>query len=112
MLKLELDEAEDAATTGSPEERGRAVFAANCRLCHGADLTGQPPGRSIVGRYRIEAHRSEEIRAIVKQGNGPMPAFARLSDATLDSLLAYLSNPGRAPAPAATESAKKPAELP
>ena len=43
MLKLELDEAEEASATSSPEQRGRAVFATNCRLCHGADLKGQPP---------------------------------------------------------------------
>jgi quinoprotein glucose dehydrogenase len=109
MLKLELDEAEEAAATGSPEERGRAVFATNCRLCHGADLTGQPP--AVPSLVDIESRRTpQEIRTIVRQGDGPMPAFSRLSDAALNSLLAYLSNPGRAPAPAATESAKRAGE--
>jgi quinoprotein glucose dehydrogenase len=109
MLKLELDEAEEAAATGSPEERGRTVFATNCRLCHGADLTGQPP--AVPSLVDIESRRTpQEIRTIVRQGDGPMPAFSKMSDAALNSLLAYLSNPGRAPAPAATESAKKAAE--
>jgi quinoprotein glucose dehydrogenase len=109
MLKLELDEVEDAATTGSPEERGRAVFATNCRLCHGAELTGQPP--AVPSLVDIGSRRTpQEIRTIVRQGDGPMPAFSRLSDPALNSLLAYLASPGRAPAPAETESAKKPAE--
>jgi quinoprotein glucose dehydrogenase len=109
MLKLELDESEEVAATSSPEERGRAVFATNCRLCHGADLTGQPP--AVPSLVDIGSRRTpQEIRAIVRQGDGPMPAFSRLSDADLNSLLAYLSNPGRAPAPAATESANKATE--
>jgi quinoprotein glucose dehydrogenase len=103
MLKLELDEAEEVAATGSPEERGRAVFATNCRLCHGADLTGQPP--AVPSLVDIGSRRTpQEIRTIVRQGDGLMPAFSELSDAALNSLLAYLSDPGRAPAPAATEN--------
>ena len=103
MLKLELDEAEEVAATSSPEEHGRAVFAANCRLCHGADLKGQPP--AIPSLADIGSRRTpQEIRTIVRQGDGLMPAFSELSDAALNSLLAYLSNPGRAPAPAATEN--------
>ena len=43
MLKLVLDEPGQTSTTGSPEERGRAAYIANCSLCHGADLKGQPP---------------------------------------------------------------------
>ncbi len=109
MLKLELDESEEVAATSSPEERGRAVFVTNCRLCHGADLTGQPP--AVPSLVDIGSRRTQqEIRAIVRQGDGPMPAFSRLSDSALNSLLAYLANPGRARAPAATESTKKPAE--
>ena len=59
---------------------------------------------SIVGRYRIADSLQKDIRAIVTQGDGPMPAFAKLSDADLDSLLAYLFNPARAPAPAGPEN--------
>ncbi len=97
MLKLELDREEEVSVTSSPEQRGRAVFATNCRLCHGADLRGQPPAvPSLVDiGSRLAA---TDIRAIVTQGDGPMPAISQLSDADLDSLLAYLLNPGRATA--------------
>jgi quinoprotein glucose dehydrogenase len=110
MLQLELDEAEDVSATSSPEQRGRAVFASNCRLCHGADLKGQPP--AVPSLVDIGSRRTaQEIRAIVRQGDGPMPAFSRLSDVAVDSLLAYLAKPELAPAPAAIESpaATKPA---
>ena len=93
MLKLELDQAEE--TDGPPEQRGRAVFAANCRLCHGADLKGQPP--AVPSLVDIGSRLApKEIRSIVTQGSGLMPAFSKLSDASLDALLAYLFNPGAA----------------
>jgi quinoprotein glucose dehydrogenase len=64
-------------------------------LCHGADLKGQPP--AIPSLVDIGSrHTPDEVRAIVRQGQGPMPAFAKLSDATLDSLLAYLTHPAAA----------------
>jgi quinoprotein glucose dehydrogenase len=95
MLKLELNATEDVSEESSPENKGLAVFQSDCRLCHGADLAGQPPAvPSLVDvGSRITA---DQIRAVVTHGRGPMPAFSRLSDAALDSLLAYLSHPDRA----------------
>jgi quinoprotein glucose dehydrogenase len=94
MLKLELNPMEEVSAGSAPEEKGRAVFQSNCRLCHGADLAGQPPAvPSLVGvGSRLN---TDQIRAVVTHGRGPMPAFPRLSHAALDSLLAYLSNPER-----------------
>jgi quinoprotein glucose dehydrogenase len=94
MLKLELDQKAEASG-GSPEQQGRSVFVANCQLCHGADLKGQPPGVpaliDVGSRLPVK-----EIRATVRQGKGPMPAFAALKDPELDALLAYLQHPERA----------------
>jgi quinoprotein glucose dehydrogenase len=105
MLKLELNSSEQVATGSSPEQHGRAVFAANCRLCHGADLKGQPP--AIPSLVDVGSRLTpKEIRSIVTQGNGPMPAFSKLSDPEMDSLLAYLANPGRASAAAETKVAE------
>jgi quinoprotein glucose dehydrogenase len=103
MLKLELNEAQETSATSSPEGRGRAVFVSNCRLCHGADLMGQPP--AIPSLVDIGSrHTPDEVRAIVRQGQGPMPAFSKLSDESLDSLLAYLFHPAEAPPVAETEN--------
>ncbi len=111
MLKLELNAMEEVSAESSPEEKGRAVFQSNCRLCHGTDLAGQPPAvPSLVDvGSRLSA---DQIRAVVTSGRGPMPAFSRLSDAALDSLMAYLSHPERTHperAPASTFTEKSPA---
>jgi quinoprotein glucose dehydrogenase len=97
MLKLELNATEQAALGSSAEEKGRVVYQSNCRLCHGADRAGQPPAVPSLADVgsRLPA---DQVRAVVTHGRGPMPASSKLSDADLDSLLAYLFHPERAPA--------------
>ena len=109
MLKLELNSQDDAANGSlskalSPEERGRKVYQSKCKLCHGAELAGQPPAvPSLINVCsRLGA---DEVRAIVTRGRGQMPAISTLSDAALDSLMAYVLHPERAPASAPEESA-------
>ncbi|MGA8438110.1 MAG: PQQ-binding-like beta-propeller repeat protein [Candidatus Sulfotelmatobacter sp.] len=101
LLKLELsaqDELPEQITLkGSAEERGHAVYRAKCELCHGRDLVGQPPAvPSLVDvGSRLDL---DQLRVLVTHGRGPMPPFSKLSDAALDSLLAFLLHPDRAPA--------------
>jgi len=113
LLKLELTPGENVREGGSLEERGRGVFQANCRLCHGSDLAGQPPAiPSLVG---IGSRLSDDqISGVVMHGRGQMPAFSKLSGAELDALLAYLLHPERAPATASTTdtAANNPSSLP
>ena len=107
MLKLELNAREEVSAGSSPEEKGRAVFQSNCRLCHGAGLAGQPP--AVPSLANVGSRRTaDQIRAVVTSGRGPMPAFSKLPDAALDSLVAYLSHPERAPAPTSTEDGPAP----
>jgi quinoprotein glucose dehydrogenase len=111
MLKLELDAMELVSPGASPEEKGRAVFQSNCRLCHIAERNGKPSaGPSLVGvGSRLTA---DQIRGAVEHGRGPMPAFPKLSGITLDSLIAYLSHPERAPASSSKEAGIASASLP
>jgi quinoprotein glucose dehydrogenase len=102
MLKLELDAMEQVPAGSSPEEKGRSVFQSNCRLCHGADRAGRPPAVPSLADVGSRL-TGDQIRAVVTRGRGLMPAFSKLSDAALDSLLAYLSHPERAPASAPAE---------
>jgi quinoprotein glucose dehydrogenase len=101
---LERNASEQVSEGSSPEEKGRAVFQSDCRLCHGADRAGQPPAvPSLVDvGLRLTA---DQIRAAVTHGSGPMPAFSKLSDAALDFLFAYLSHPERALASTSTGNA-------
>lgn len=102
LLKLELSVQDEVADEQlpkgrSPEERGGKVYASRCKLCHGSELAGQPPAvPSLVGiASKLSAN---DVRGIVTQGRGQMPAISPLSDAALDSLVAYVLHPERAPA--------------
>ena len=96
MLKLELNAMEEIPEGSSPEEKGRAIFRSNCRLCHGADGAGQPP--AVPSLVDIGSRRTtDQIRSVITHGRGPMPAFSRFSNAALDWLAAYLWHPERAP---------------
>ena len=109
MLKLELHSQDDAADGSlskalSPEERGRKVYQSKCKLCHGAELAGQPP--AVPSLINVSSRLgADEVRAIVTRGRGQMPAISTLSDAALDFLIAYVLHPERAPASAPEESA-------
>jgi quinoprotein glucose dehydrogenase len=103
MLKLELKATEQVPAESSPEEKGRAVYQSNCTLCHGADLAGQP--RAVPSLVEVGSRlTADQITTAVISGRGLMPAFSKLSEAALDSLLAYLSHPERAPASSPTEN--------
>ncbi len=93
MLKLELNPVEELPENSSPQEKGRAVFQSNCMLCHGANRAGQPP--AVPSLIDVGSQlSSDQIRGVVTHGRGPMPAFPKLSDANLNSLLAYLLSSG------------------
>ena len=56
---------------------GQELYAQECASCHGVDRTGSPSAPSLVDvtdRLTIP-----EIRAILSEGSGRMPSFARLS---------------------------------
>ena len=104
MLKLQLASTELIPTTGSPEVQGHAVFRRDCQMCHGEDRKGQPP--AIPSLVDIGSRLSkDQIRNVVQHGQGPMPAFAKLSEGSLDSLLAYLFKPMDAAVPTAVADA-------
>ncbi len=115
LLKLDLDATESVPEGSSEEERGRAVFQSQCRLCHGADLQGQPP--AVPSLIDVGSRlKADDVRGAVTHGRGPMPAFSGLSPKEVDSLVAYLLHPERAPTnPAKFDSAATgdaPASLP
>jgi quinoprotein glucose dehydrogenase len=97
MLKLEADGTQAAALTGPPEQQGQFIYRQNCQLCHGADRNGRPPAVPSLVDITAIGDRAR-ISSIVRHGQGPMPAFAKLSNAEVNALLAYLYNPARAPA--------------
>jgi mono/diheme cytochrome c family protein len=90
--------------------RGRALYAAHCASCHGANLEGQPNWQTPGPNGRLPApphdasghtwhHSDRELFLMTKHGlsaivpghQSDMPAFADiLSDAQIRAVLAYI----------------------
>jgi mono/diheme cytochrome c family protein len=91
---------------GSPVERGAAVFNNWCSACHGKDARNAPGTSSLQFKYQgkvpaaLEDRRdltAASIRLFVRQGVATMP-FSRkteVSDADLEALIVYLTQPTR-----------------
>jgi quinoprotein glucose dehydrogenase len=88
--------ANDIAWTGrlAPSDAGQsasALYRRDCASCHGDDLKGSPP--SIPSLEGVGSRRSsEEIRAVIRDGTGRMPASPDLSDDAVASITAYLAS--------------------
>jgi mono/diheme cytochrome c family protein len=74
---------------------GRALFAANCAVCHGATGQGNDQGPSLrEARYRPEQLSDAEVADSIRNGVpeeefefGPMPAFPQFDDAQVEALV-------------------------
>ena len=65
-----------------------AVFQNNCAMCHGADLTGGAgPDLTAVGA----SLSADEIKDIIQNGQGGMPAIPAVQGEELDALATWLS---------------------
>lgn len=70
---------------------GNVLYVKNCSACHGIDKKGNStiiPGLVDIGKRRSDS----EMNAIIKTGNGRMPAFPNLSDENRKALIGYLLN--------------------
>ena len=75
--------------TATPVERGAMVYGQNCTACHGLNKQGNPPEYPPLTDLEIS---SEEIRTVLRQGSGIMPAFPQLSEDEVSDLIAYLKS--------------------
>jgi quinoprotein glucose dehydrogenase len=97
MLKLE-PKPPRRQMSGPPENQGEILYLQNCRICHQADLKGQPPGiPSLIGV--VQHNGPDLVRTAVQGGMAPMPAFPDLSAGDIDDLIAYLRDPQKADVP-------------
>jgi quinoprotein glucose dehydrogenase len=76
--------------------RGNALFITNCSACHGTDRKGSPGLYPDLTRVGFN-HSQEDIAAIIKSGNGKMPAFPSLSDEDRKAIAGYLMRPWAVP---------------
>jgi quinoprotein glucose dehydrogenase len=105
MLKLEPELPLKVPATGTPEQQGMAVYEAKCRLCHHADLRGQPP--TVPSLVHIGSHMNQaQVSSMVTHGKGLMPAFQDLSKADIQRLNAFLFSDNPTVTPTAGEDSK------
>jgi len=81
--------------SGPPAQRGRAVYVQRCEQCHAQP---EPQGIRSMDRsvlINIASLGADRIRKTIRSGQNQMPAFSEgmISNAQLDALLVYLSNP-------------------
>jgi quinoprotein glucose dehydrogenase len=93
MLKLEESEAISGQLFTSPQQKGGALYRANCRVCHQDNLEGTPPAipplKGVVERLTMDT-----TRQVIHAGRNTMPPFAGvLSAADIDAIVAYLEHP-------------------
>jgi quinoprotein glucose dehydrogenase len=73
----------------SPLRHGALVYNKNCTSCHGSGRQGNPPAFPALTNLQ---KNEEEIRDILRQGRGIMPAFAQLSRNEIVALVAFLKS--------------------
>jgi quinoprotein glucose dehydrogenase len=69
-------------------EAGKALYAANCMVCHGADRKGGGNFPSLVD-VRKKYHR-DSLLALLNGGRRMMPAFRQLSNAERGALASFV----------------------
>ena len=91
ILRLVTPE-EKASGVGRSAHPGQRVYEQNCEVCHGADRLGTDNGAPLIadGTLLFDA---AAIRAVLKTGNGRMPAFPHLGSFDVDRVVAYLAAP-------------------
>jgi len=68
---------------------GKELYATQCAGCHGADRKGSPPTfPSLVNLS--DRLTTPEIRAVMSDGSGRMPGFARLGSEALSAIQDYI----------------------
>lgn len=90
-------------STGTPAQRGAAVFNNRCSICHGRDVRNAPGTSSLQYKYQGALPPALEdrtdltpqlIETVVRTGIAVMPQYRKteLSDAELAALSAYLTH--------------------
>lgn len=96
-------------------EKGKAVYEANCLVCHQVDGTGVPMMNPPLTNSALAAGEKKDVITVLLKGlsdqkvNGqsysnPMPALDYLSDEDIANVLTYVRNNFGNSAPAVSEA--------
>ena len=72
---------------------GKAVYAAKCKSCHGADGAGNP---AIAKAMKVEmkplSATTADVKDVIVKGQGKMKPMASPAGADLDNVVAYVNS--------------------
>lgn len=72
---------------------GKAVYAAKCRSCHGANGEGNP---SMAKALKVElkplSDTSADVKKVITDGQGKMKPMPSVAGADLDNVVAYVQS--------------------
>ncbi|MEO0898385.1 MAG: c-type cytochrome [Bacteroidota bacterium] len=75
-----------------PSSLGQSIYQGNCQSCHAEDFKGNQLFGNVPSLVGVEERRSkEEMASLLKMGKGVMPAFSKLSEQEIESVIAFVS---------------------
>jgi len=86
----------------APKGGARTLFNSDCASCHGQNGTPTAVGKSLnapdLGSTDVQKHTNTELQEIINNGKDSMPPFkGKLSDAQINSLVAYIRSFSKQP---------------
>jgi len=70
---------------------GKAVYAAKCKACHGANGEGNPAmAKMLKVELKPLSESSADVKEVVTKGQGKMKPVSSVTGADLDNVVAYV----------------------
>ena len=70
---------------------GKAVYAAKCKACHGADGEGNPNmAKALKVEIKPLASSTADVKEVIEKGQGKMKPASSVTGADLDNVVAYV----------------------
>lgn len=83
-----------AASSPAKADDGETLFKSNCVVCHGADGTGTPTGKSLkapdLHSDAVQKMTDAQITEQIKNGKNNMPPFPNFKPDEVKALIAYV----------------------
>jgi quinoprotein glucose dehydrogenase len=94
ILTMVKPPAPDKTAKAAKKVDVKALYQKECGTCHGADFKGAPPEFPPLTNIDDKYNRAEAL-ALLSEGSGRMPSFARLGNDGLRAILDYIKSGGK-----------------
>ena len=72
---------------------GKAVYAAKCKSCHGADGAGNPAmAKAMKVEMKPLSATTADVKDVIVKGKGKMKPMPAVTGADLDNVVAYVNS--------------------